>query len=162
MSDPTYLPDSAPAPKPVPDVKDLPKPPLADVPWLTKPSRKVWVFAVSNILIQFLLAFISGHWHFDLAAWLQPFVNELYGVTAPGTPAPGAQAALATGLSFIIAYLTSPSFSDVYKHITAKVIARAVLDGDKKDVSQGQIAAAIVDTKREAAAVASASPGATP
>lgn len=119
------------------------KPPLAAAPWFGKPARKVWVFAVSNILIQWALAWISGRWGFDAAAWLQPYVNQLYGATAPGTPAPGAQAALATGLSFVIAYLTSPAFKDVYQHITAKIIARAVLDRSKKDINPRSIDVAI-------------------
>lgn len=157
----TFAPDGPPPPKVAATVTDLPHPELPAQPWFAKIDRKIWAGGVGGILAWALLAASSAWLHFDLAAYLQPYVTTFAAVFGI-VPAPSAQGGLAILIGSGIAYFVPMAYRDVYARLNSAIIARAVLDPAKTDVSGPQIAAAVSIAKADAALQAAIKPGATP
>lgn len=88
------------------------------------PDRNVLAGGLSSLAAWAILAAVSTFLHFDLAAWLQPYVTLLASFFAINPP-PSAQGGLAIVIGLAIAYFVPPSETQIIKRVNDRIIALA-------------------------------------
>lgn len=94
------------------------------------PDRSVLTGGLAGLIAWALLAAFSAIFHFDLGAYLQPYVTALWSVAFANAPAPSAQGAIAIIIGFAITYLVPDSDKNLVKKVDDRIIALARSDPD--------------------------------
>lgn len=93
-------------------------------------DRKVWAGGLASIAAWGLLAGISaastklGH-PFDLGAFVQPLIHQLWPLVAGASPEPSAQGLLAILIGQALAWALPPSEWDIVKRLNDRLVALA-------------------------------------
>lgn len=101
--------------------------PLSPAGWPPKIPRQVWSMGLGGLVAWAGQAAIAGEFHFDLGAWLQPWIAAIWPFFFAGPP-PSSQGALALIIGGFIGWVVPASYRDIYSRINALVVARAVTD----------------------------------
>lgn len=103
-------------------------PPPTPKPFFRLPDASVLAGGLAGLVAWGLLAAISAIFHFDLGAYLQPYVVIVWSMLpAPMSlsPPPSAQGAIAILIGFAITYLVPDREKDIVKKVDDRIIALA-------------------------------------